>query len=173
MVPIELVWFIVLLIFSLIGVVRGFLRELGVTMVMVIMLFAATFFEGKITQFLTKAAAQMAPDEVATLQAGFWVVVIVVVAFASYHGETLSFKGHAVGGVLGVAVNLITGLANGYLITGSIWYYLHRLGYPLLRISQDSLSPLAQSLVPLLPPKLLAPYLLYMALLLVFLRVIR
>jgi uncharacterized membrane protein required for colicin V production len=172
-VPIEFVWLIILLLFGLIGVVRGFLRELGVTMVMVILLFAATFFESKITPALTKVAAQLAPDDAATVQAAFWVAAIVVTAFVSYHGETLSFKGSPIGGVLGVFVNLSVGLVNGYLIVGSIWFYLDRLRYPLLNISEQSLSPLARSLIPMLPPKLLAPYFIYIALFLVLMRVIR
>lgn len=173
MVPIELVWFIIVILFGLIGVVRGFLRELGVTLVMVVMLFAVTFFEGRLSPLVTRAATQVAPNDVATLQAGFWIVVISVTAFVSYHGETLAFKGNAVGGFPGVVFNLGTGLVNGYLIAGSIWYYLDRLGYPLLGISRDCLTPLARGLVPMLPPRLLAPYLIYVAVFLVFMRVVR
>ncbi len=173
MIPIELVWLIIVLIFGLIGVVRGFLRELGVTTVMVVLLFAVTFFEGKITPLVTMVAAQVLPSSVTALQAGFWVVLITVTAFVSYHGQTLKFEGIDVKGFLGLFFNLITGLANGYLIAGSIWFYLDRLGYPLLNISCESLSPLAKMLVPMMPPQLLAPYLLYVAVLLVLLRVVR
>lgn len=173
MVPIELVWLIIVLLFGLIGVVRGFLKELGVTTVMAIMLFAVTFFEGRITPALTKVAVRFAPNEVATLQAAFWVVVIVVTAFISYHGQTLAFDGSPVKGLLGVFFNLATGLVNGYLIAGSIWFYMHRLGYPLLNISREALSPTARMLVPMMPPQLLAPFLLYVAVFLIFMRVVR
>lgn len=173
MIPIELVWLIIVLLFGLIGVVRGFLKELGVTTVMVVMLFAVTFFEGKITPALTKVAAQVAPNDVATMQAAFWVVLITVTAFVSYQGQTLAFEGAAVKGPLGMFFNLATGLVNGYLIAGSIWFYLDRLGYPLLNISRESLSATARMLVPMMPPQLLAPFLLYVAVFLVFMRVVR
>lgn len=173
MVPIELVWLIIVLLFGLIGVVRGFLKELGVTTVMVIMLFAVTFFEGKITPMLTKVAVRVAPNDLAAFQAAFWVVLITVTAFVSYQGQTLAFEGAAVKGALGVFFNLATGLVNGYLIAGSIWFYLDRLGYPLLNISRDALSPTARMLVPMMPPQLLAPFLLYVAVFLIFMRVVR
>ncbi len=173
MVPIELVWLIIVLLFGLIGVVRGFLKELGVTTVMVIMLFGVTFFEGRITPPLTKLAARVAPNDVAALQASFWVLLIAVTAFVSYQGQTLAFEGTPVKGALGFFFNLATGLVNGYLIAGSIWFYLDRLGYPLLHISRETLSPTARMLVPMMPPQLLAPFLLYIAVFLVFMRVVR
>ncbi len=173
MVPIELVWLVIVILFGLIGVVRGFLKELGVTTVMVVMLFAVTFFESKITPLLTRVAVQVAPDDATTLQAMFWVVAIAFTAFISYHGQTLAFEGTPVKGFLGFFFNLISGLANGYLIAGSIWYYLDRLGYPLLGITKATLSPVAKALVPMMAPQLLAPYLLYLAVALVLLRVVR
>ena len=173
MVPIELAWFIIVFIFGVVGIVRGFLKELGVTTVMLVMLFGVITFENRLTPLLTRVATRVAPGDVATLQAGFWLVLIVTTAFVSYHGHTLEVPGNPIKGPLGAALNLGVGLVNGYLIAGSVWFYLHRLGYPLLSIPPECLTPVAQALIPLLPPKLLAPYLLYLVLFLVLMRVIR
>lgn len=173
MVPIELAWFVIVLIFGFIGIVRGFLKELGVTTVMVVMLFGVTNFESRITPMLVRVGARLVPGDIMTLQAAFWVIAIACTAFVSYHGDTLAFEGKLVKGALGLVFNLGTGLVNGYLIAGSIWYYLDRLHYPLLNIKPENLSALAQTLIPLLPPRLLAPYLLYLLIFLVLMRVIR
>jgi len=172
-VPIELVWFVIVLIFGLIGVVRGYLKELGVTTVMVLMLFAFNTFEKRIAPIVAKVASMLAPCQDEKIQAAVWVVGIVLVAFISYHGETLAFEGSLPKAKLVVLLNLGAGLVNGYLIAGSVWHYLNRLGYPFLGIQPQDLSPLAQALVPLMPPCLLAPYLLYLGVFLLLMRVIR
>ncbi len=173
MLPIELVWFIIVLIFGLIGIVRGYLRELGVTTVMVLMLFAFNTFEKRLAPIAARVASILAPCQDEKIQAAIWVIGIVVVAFISYHGETLAFEGSLPKAKLVVLLNLGAGLVNGYLIAGSIWHYLNRLGYPFLGIRPEHLTPLAQTLVPLMPPCLLAPYLLYLGVFLLLMRVIR
>ncbi|MDI7274787.1 MAG: hypothetical protein QME94_02295 [Anaerolineae bacterium] len=173
MIPIELVWFIIVLIFGLIGVVRGYLRELGVTTVVVLMLFAFITFEKRVAPIAARLAAVLAPCQDDKIQAAVWVLGIAVVAFVSYHGQTLAFEGTLPKTPWVVPLNLGAGLVNGYLIAGSIWHYLNRLGYPFLGIQPQDLSPMAQGLVPLMPPCLLAPYLLYLGVFLLLMRVIR
>lgn len=173
MVPVELVFFVIVIIFGVIGIVRGYLKELGVTTVMVVMLFGVTTFESRLSPILTKAATKVAPNEVASIQAAFWIAAVAFAAFISYQGQTLAFEGTQPKGALATALNLMSGLVNGYLIAGSIWYYLHRLGYPVLGIKPENLSSLAQAMVPLLPPRLLAPYLIYLVLFLVIMRVVK
>jgi hypothetical protein len=172
-IPIELVWFIIVLLFGLIGLVRGYLRELGVTTVMVVVLFGIMTVEGKLLPILARLANWAAETQLIIWQTGLWVVGLIFTAFISYHGETLAFEGTQPKGTLGQFLNLGSGLVNGYLIVGGIWYYLDRLGYPLLRMGHDDLSPFARQLLALMPPSLLAPYLLYVAIFLVLMRVVR
>lgn len=173
MVPIEWVFLVIVLIFGVIGIVRGYLKELGVTTVMVVVLFGVTNFESRITPLLTKVATKLAPDDMASLQAGFWIAAVVIAAFISYQGQTLVFEGTPPKGALGTVLNAGSGLVNGYLIAGSVWFYMDRLGYPFLGIKPENLSPAAQAIVPALPPRLLAPYLLYLVIFLVLMRVVR
>ncbi len=173
MVPIELLWFVVVLLFGLIGIVRGYLKELGVTTVMVIMLFGLITFEGRLAPVLAKVASWLPICQPGPLQAGTWVVVLIVVGFVSYHGQTLAFEGKLPQGATAVFLNLGAGLVNGYLIAGSIWYYLHQAGYPLLPVKAAKLTALAKVLLTLMPPALLAPYLLYVGIFLMLMRVIR
>ena len=108
--------------------------------------------------------------------------VLIGAAFVSYQGETLAYAGQGVRGAQGVLLGLLVGLLNGYLITGSLWYYMDKFGYPFtfLGFKADTLSPVAQGILPFLPMRFLAqPVLLgqslflYLAVLLLIARVIR
>lgn len=173
MVPIELLWFILVALFGLIGVVRGYLRELGVTTVMVLALFGMITAEGRLVPMLSRLLKGMQPCDVAFWESVLWIVALAFTAFISYHGQTLAFEGKLPTGGLGVALSLGAGLVNGYLIAGSIWFYVNRIGYPLLGIKPENLTGLANGLLKLMPPCLFSPYLLVVGLFLILMRVIR
>ena len=186
--PIEVYMFFLVLIFGLIGLVRGFLRELGVTTIMVFVLFFLHQFSGPVERGL-EMVTQRASGLVRTVGAsneGFfaaaYILVLTFVAFISYHGETLAFEGRSPQGGLGISLSLMVGLLNGYLIAGSIWYYIHRFSYPFsfMGVRVEELSPLAQRVVEYLPMPLLGQevlfgqsLLLYISLILILGRVIR
>ena len=174
MVPIEFIFVILVIMFGFVGLVRGFLKELGVTTVLAVVLFALTFFDKTITM-LARVSPSLAPGKAAAnnLQAFIYVLALVGIAFVSYQGQTLAFEGSEPKGGLGVFLKLFMGLVNGYLIASSLWYYLDRLGYPLLHIAKSQLTPTALFLLSVAAPKLLAPYLLYLAVFLVVMRVIK
>jgi lysylphosphatidylglycerol synthetase-like protein (DUF2156 family) len=173
-VPIELVWFIVVLIFALVGIVRGYLKELGVTTVMVVVLFAIITFEGRLVPVVIRLVQAAGEVEVVVWQTALWAIGLVFAAFISYQGETLAFEGkQPKSGMLAMFLNASSGLVNGYLIAGGIWYYVDRLGYPFLGLKPEHLTPFARQLLLLMPQTLLAPYLLYIAVFLVLMRVIR
>jgi len=75
-----------------------------------------------------------------------------------------------------MALNLMSGLLNGYLIVGTVWHYLHAFNYPIqvLGLFQPPLTEFAQAyLVPLLPVPLLEPYLLFLVPFMIVMRVLR
>lgn len=179
--PIEIVWGSLIIVFGLIGLVRGFIREIGVTTIMAFLLFVLTFFQKQVDLGLDILAAlvRLSPPDGAQanlLRFGVYVGLIGLVAFISYEGETLTFQGKPIPGPLGIFLNLIIGLWNGYLIIGSLWHYMHVLDYPisLWGLFQQPLSPVATVLVTLLPPALIPPLgFLAIAGFLLFMRVIK
>ncbi len=175
MIPIELVFFLLVIMFGFVGLVRGFLKELGVTTVMAVVLFALYFFDHKMMPMLGKVSARLAPGQAGAdqLQTAVYVLALIGIAYISYQGQTLAFAGTEPKGPIGVFLKLTIGLVDGYLIVGSIWYYLDRLGYPVLHITQAQLSSTARWLLEVSPPSLLGPYLLYVAVFLVIFRVIK
>jgi hypothetical protein len=73
-------------------------------------------------------------------------------------------------------LNLASGFLNGYLISGTIWHYLHTFDYPIqvLGLFRPPLTDFAQNyLVPLMPVPLLEPYLLFLVPFMIVMRVLR
>ena len=180
--PLEVLWGVLLITFALVGIVRGFLKELGVTTVLLVLLFGLSRLEDRIPQVLTSAvgvvgfAVPEAPDPTGQfIWASFYTLVIVFVTLISYHGETLAFEGKSPKGPKGILFGVMTGLLNGYLVSGSIWYFLDKYDYPtmLLYRFQEPLTDFAKSLVPLLPLTLLRPFLPFLVVLTILARVIR
>jgi uncharacterized membrane protein required for colicin V production len=173
---IEVLWGILMTVFGVVGLVRGFLKELGVTTVLLVTLFgfdrAGEKMGDLLLEGLSMARVSLADDAAqSATRASFYIAALMAVTFISYHGETLTFEGQSKGS-LGVFLGLLIGLVNGYLVVGSIWYYLNKFDYPFGLVSQP-LSSAAQQLVQVLPPNLLSPFLPFLVVFMVIIRVIR
>lgn len=185
MIPIEVFFAALIFMFALIGLVRGFLRELGVTTIMMFLLFFLSLFEPELDRGLMRVMDAgrgfMFSSDDNLIQCGIFTFIIVGSAFVSYEGETLAFGGRLYG-TQGVILGLLTGTLNGYLIAGSLWYYMDRFAYPfeVLGFSVENLSPIAQRMIEFLPMNFLGrpvlfgqSLLLYLSALLLLARVIR
>ena len=186
MAPIEVFFAAIVFVFALIGLARGFLRELGVTTVMMFLLFFLSQFEPYLHSGLLKAmnagGSFFHVEDLNLVKCWLFTLMIVGAAFISYAGETLGFGGEPPHGPQGVLLGLLTGMLNGYLTAGSIWFYMDKFGYPItwLGFSADKLSDFASDLISFLPisflgqPILLGQsLLLYLSVLLLIARVIR
>ncbi len=176
MVPVEYVWIGTVLIFMFIGMVRGFLKELGVTTVMVVLLFGLSRLEGQLEQVGTMVATRLPAGDTTEglVLLILYTVIIILVAFISYQGETLAFEGSA-GGVRGFFFGALTGAINGYLIAGTVWHYASQYSAVLQKMGliQGELSGFAGQLLNFMPPKLLGPFLPFLVVFMILLRVIR
>ncbi len=188
MAPIEVFFGVIVFLFALIGLVRGFLRELGVTTVIMFLLFFLNQFEPYLDTGLDRVVAtgmvSSATGDGGANALRFWIFAFVIMgaAFISYQGETLAFAGAPPHGSQGALLGSLTGLLNGYLIAGTIWYYMDKYSYPVtwLRFSADGLSGLAQGIIDFLPLNFLGQpilfgqsLLLFLSLLLIIARVAR
>ncbi|MGI5915042.1 MAG: hypothetical protein ACOX9A_01160 [Anaerolineae bacterium] len=185
MTSIEVFFGVILLLFGLIGVVRGFLRELGVTLIMLFLLYFLSQFEPLLLKGLSRVVAVGRPTAAHTMENPicFWVftVFLMGVAFVSYQGQTLTYPGSAPSGTMGFVLGAVTGLVNGYLIAGSVWYYMHQFNYPItwLGFSAEKLSSFSRGIIEFLPINFLGQpiflgqsLLLYLAIMLLLARVI-
>ncbi|MGI6367857.1 MAG: hypothetical protein ACOX2L_05770 [Anaerolineae bacterium] len=162
MAPIEVLFGALILVFALIGVVRGVHRELGVTTVLITVLLVLSvlgpFLEQGIGRLVPATAGPSEMIAENTVQTWFFIVAVMVAAFVAYASESIAFRGERSGGVLGLILGALIGAVNGYLIGGSVWYYLDRWHYAIgwLGMSPQGLSATARSILTYLPLRLLA-----------------
>jgi len=186
MAPIEVFFGVIVFIFALIGLARGFLKELGVTMVVMFVLFFLSLFEPQLDRGLTKVMTMgkrfLPTTNVDLIKCWLFIFVVGATAFVSYQGETLAFGGQPPKGAQGILLSLLVGMLNGYLIVGSIWFYMDKFHYPIkfLGFSTDKLSKLAQGMIHFLPVSFLGQpilfgqsMLLFLSMALILARVIR
>jgi uncharacterized membrane protein required for colicin V production len=148
-----LIMFIVL--FGIIGSLRGWAKELLVTFSVVLAMFILTVLETYIP-FVKDTIAN------GTQQTVFWLRVIIlgVMVFFGYQTPKIPqlssserfIRNLLQDGLLG----LFIGALNGFLIFGSLWYYLHIAGYPFPFVSApDAATEAGQAalrLVTVMPP---------------------
>jgi len=185
-IPIEVLFGVVVLIFVLIGVARGFLRELGVTMVLMFVLFFLVQFQGYFDKGF-EAAFSMSQRVLPVRNENLikcWVFLFIIIGttFISYQGETIAFGGQLPKNSQRFLLGGLVGLLNGYLVAGSVWHYMDYFGYPIkmLGYTPENSSKLAQSMLRFLPVTFLGHeilfgmnWFLYLFALLLIARVIR
>ncbi len=189
MIAIEAIFVALVFLFGIIGMSRGWMRELVATAGIILGLFIINTLvitppgapaETKIF-ILSYIVAQLTrrPFTDRITQLVVQLSVFGFVTFFSYYGPT-ALRG--VGPVRGLfqrarvgcqeaLLGFLVGLINGYLIAGTIWYYLHEAGYPLPpNVWSGELSATAQQMIKYLPENFLRGLTLYgiMAILLLF-----
>ena len=127
MVYLNFIFFCFVIIFAVIGAMRGWAKEMMVTASTVLALFVITVLETYV-----KGLTQSFAEQGSTAQFWMRVAIILILAFFGYQTPNLP----KVGGerfarerfqdsLLGVFL----GALNGYLFVGSIWYFLAQANY--------------------------------------------
>jgi len=185
--PIEVIFGSLLVVFIFIGVVRGYPKELGVTVTVLVALYLLIKIDQRqaaVVSYLGRALGLLGvelADELTRKLVLFslYTLFLVVMVFIAYEGITLEFPGVRPKGPSGTLLNVGSGLLNGYLVLGTIWYYLDKFEYPtqVIGLFKSPLTGFAKSVIPLLPQYLLGDraewYFLGFLLLLLILRVVR
>ena len=183
--PIEVLWAALIIMFTIIGYTRGFPKELGVTTMVLLGMFILVRFGERIVSAVDRVLRMFGSGFLGTpnedlFRFNVYLFFLLFIVYISYEGETLAFAGSPPKGLVGKLLNLWAGFFNGYLIVGTIWYYLDLFDYPAQKwgLFQPPLTPFAQSLLPWLPLNVLPEgqqdlYLLALVIVLLILRVIR
>ncbi len=140
---------------AVIGALRGWAKELLVAFSMVLALFVINVLETYVG-FVQGFLAQGGPG------VEFWTraLIIALLAFFGYQTPSLKrFEGAVRREKLQDSMlGIVLGGVNGYLIVGSLWYYLNRvnyLGWEFIVPPQSLSGPLAEqalSILAILPP---------------------
>ncbi|HLF29174.1 MAG TPA: hypothetical protein VJG32_22830 [Anaerolineae bacterium] len=168
--PIEGMWLALVFVFILLGVIRGFLKELGLTTVMIVWLFGMDQIIPRVEDYIRSEGNFLEGIGITEANMGTWLwllftLITLVVVYVAYQGETLAFEGQPPKGVQGVLLGALIGAINGYLVTGTLWWLLNRYNYPIRATGMFidfsaamPLTPAAERIVNelrLLPPDLL------------------
>ena len=157
--PVELIFITIGLVITLIGLARGYVKELGSTLIILVAIFILTFFEDQLTGVLTAVGTAFGGgdnDGNELLLSTVYSIIFVVIVFGAYSGRTLNFQGTPAPPPQGTLISLLIGLLNGYLIAGTLWYYQHVFNYPIGQVVtfENTFTDTAQTLIEYLPPTL-------------------
>ncbi len=155
MISLTVLFGLLVILFGVIGAMRGWAKELLVTSAIVLGLFLNNILATYIQPYQTfLATAQI--GTVFAVQAG----VILLLAFFGYQTPKIQalqpklvrerFEEIMLGGFMG--------LLNGFLMVGSIWFYLHQTGYAttdLVIAPEGELAEQIDALMAYMPPSLL------------------
>ncbi len=177
MLPLEVVFLMMVFLWGMAGLARGFSKEVGTTIAAVLAMTAVRVFGPLLVDTVNKTASKLSlsfripaalsvPAGVDAFCAAptpeqfvFYSLTFGAIVFMGYQGQTLEIPvkiGHVTGGVAGFFV----GLVNGYLIAGNLWFFLDkcaRYNVPSLGITNVGvLSPTAQTIIKILPLNVLS-----------------
>lgn len=169
MVSLSFVFWLFVILAAIIGMLRGWAKELLVTVSVVLAIFVINVMEEFLPYlkqlFLDGGDAALLPTRA---------VVIILLAFFGYETPRITFlsRGAVREKIQDSILGFFIGAFNGYLIIGSLWYFLHVAGYPfafvlhpndptVLAIIEPEALRSTEMLLGILPPVWLTPPLLY------------
>jgi hypothetical protein len=173
MIAILIAFYAMVLLFAVMGSVRGWAKELLVIFAVILALAVISIIETLLPVVSDTLAANPTLD--------FWVRVgiLLVMAFFGYQSPKISLLARAAerrDQIQDTLLGLILGAVSGYMIVGSLWWFIDQMGYFPPYIFPPDSSPLgltAQRLVQWLPPAyLLGGPMIYVAVVLAFIFVI-
>jgi uncharacterized membrane protein required for colicin V production len=171
-VSLTFVFWMYVVLFGVIGAMRGWARELLVSFSVILALTLITL--------LAKYIAFIGELMVTNPTFSFWLraIIIIILVFFGYQTPNIPrFAAKMTREKLqDTLLGIFLGALNGYLIAGSIWRFMHEAGYPFAMISAPlagtPMGDVALKLVEYLPPKLMGEPTIYFAVVLAFIFVI-
>jgi uncharacterized membrane protein required for colicin V production len=162
-------WMFVL-VFAIMGAMRGWAKEIMVTFSVILALFILTLLQTYVP--LLKPDSGMSP----TARFWFQTIILLMLAFFGYQTPNIKALGSARFArerVQDALLGFIIGALNGYLIVGTIWYWMDAANYPFQPyfMPPDPDTPLGQAAISLLnkmPPTYLVPPWVYFAVAIAF-----
>lgn len=163
-------WTFVIL-FGIIGAMRGWAKELLVSFSVILSL-ALNYLLVKYVPIISTLPANGEPL--------FWLRSLIVLVLVFFGYQTVALPRFATKAVReklqDSLLGFVLGALNGYLVIGTLWFYLHEAGYPGGYILPPSAAtPLGENaleLIPLLAPRLLGEPWIYFAVILAFIFII-
>lgn len=174
MVSLSVLFWLFVILFAFIGAMRGWAKEIIVTFSVLLAIFIIVLLETYLPL--------LSPDSGIPQTTRFWIQagIIGLLAFFGYQTpnlRALAGPRFARDRVQDVLLGLILGAINGYLIIGSLWFYMAEAGYPfdpyiLAPDPNSTMGAAAENLLQRMPPAYLVPPWIYFAVAVAFLFVV-
>lgn len=150
MVPLNTVLLGFVLLFAMMGALRGWTKEILVLFSLVVALAIRLIFSTYVP--FVKDLFNRPPREQFYIYSG----LLVLMAIAGYAGPVISGRLAGIGAretLQDVLLGFIIGALNGYLLVGSVWHFLHVAGYGLFGIQPPVAGSIAAAMATTyLPP---------------------
>jgi len=156
MISMDIVFWLFIILFGIVGLMRGWAKELLVTFSVILALFIITVLE-KYVPFLTKLVMD-ANTRTGDPQTVFWLRAGLLMVLTFFGYQTPNIPRLAGSGrfardrLQDMLLGLFLGAVNGYLVWGSFWFFLDQARYPFPEIISPGLTASAKALVGFLPP---------------------
>jgi len=167
MVSLTFMFWLFVILFGVIGAMRGWAKELLVSFSLILALAFNRLLERYVPVVNTLPA-----DGIAL----FWMRTIIVGALVYFGYQTVALPRFATKAVReklqDSLLGFILGATNGFMVVGAIWFYIHAANYPFEYITAPvpgtTMGDAANALIPLLAPNLLGEPAIYFAALISF-----
>ncbi|HEC36320.1 MAG TPA: CvpA family protein, partial [Anaerolineae bacterium] len=164
MMSIQAVFWVFVGFFAVIGAMRGWAKETVAAAGIVLSLFAINLLGSTLENFFPETAT---PAQ----RFGIKTAIFLAIVFFSYQGPTLAaavsggkLAARARAKLQDTLLGLVVGILNGYLVAGTVWFFLQEQGYPFPNMIQvppggwESIV-MAQKYLPLIVLEPWLPYL--------------
>lgn len=173
MVTLNFFFFFLILLFGIIGAMRGWAKELLVTFSVILGIFIINVLERYVPAIYQTIAGE------GTAQ--FWLRALIVIILVFFGYQTPNIQRLAGNRFVrekfqDSLLGFFLGAFNGYLIAGTLWLFMHNAGYPFPYITPPIAGTpqgdAALRILAWLPPRWLGPPVIYFAIAIAFLFVI-
>jgi uncharacterized membrane protein required for colicin V production len=175
MISMPVLFWIFVILFAVVGAMRGWAKEIMVTFSVVLAIFLITVLETYVP-IVRNLLGRASPTAL------FWMRAIIVMLLAFFGYQSPNLKGLAGARFArekfqDVLLGFLLGAFNGYLIFGTLWFYYAQAGYPYPNIiiepqAGTQMAQLSTQMLKRMPPNYLIPPWIYFAVGIAFLFVI-
>jgi len=155
MISLTVLFGVLVILFAVIGAMRGWAKELLVTSAVVLGLFMNSILENYVVSYQAALVTQ-------PVSTGFTIrsLMLILLAFFGYQTPNIrALQPKLVRERLEeVVLGLFMGLLNGYLLIGSLWYYLDSAGYGITSLviaPEGELAEQIAGMMAYMPPEML------------------
>ena len=158
MMSITVVFWMLVIIFGVVGGFRGWAKEILVLFSMVLALFLIHVLKSYVPGVEPALATMDGGSRFVLLS-----IIILMMAFFGYQSPNIPIGDERFRSALARQrlqdwlLGTIIGMLNGYLIVGSLWWWMHDAGYPWPDLISRPPDNVIVSMVPYLPPQVLGP----------------